>query len=197
MNDKSALLDSKIEDVNKIIKALFTTSNSVVCSTKFGPHSLVFLHLVSRISASVPVIWVDTGYNSRESIQFVQRAKSLIELNLHVFEPTDHVMRIPPGVDDEDHSAFSEEVKLAPFQKALGTLRATHWISSVRAYQTQHRQQLTATIKLSKQLTKVHPMLSWNEEDMNNYLERYELPKGPETFDPTKGDSFRECGLHL
>lgn len=197
MLDIAQDLDSKIIGANQLIEDLLKNNMSVACSTKFGRHSLVFLHLVSRISNSIPIIWIDTGYNHGQTIQFANHTKSLLELNLHVFHPRNHVMRIPPGIDDEDHASFTEEVKLAPFRRALITLDATHWVSSVRAYQTPHRHEFTTTKKMPNGLTKVHPMLAWSEEDMDRYLTRHKLPLGPEVFDPTKGDSFRECGLHL
>ncbi len=94
------------------------------------------------------------------------------------------------------HAEFVTQVKLQPFQKALKALQTTHWISSVRAYQTTNRRTLTTFTQLTDEITKVHPMLSWTEVQMEQYLALYKLPLGPETFDPTKGESFRECGLH-
>jgi phosphoadenosine phosphosulfate reductase len=196
MSIESVELNKIITGVTHLIGKLLVKRNSVVCSTKFGPHSLVFLHLINRISNSIPVIWVDTGYSRRETIEYAARVESLLGLNLHVFQSSNHVMRIPPELGDNDHYSFTKEVKLEPFKHALETLNATHWISSVRAYQTDYRQQLPTTMTLNNGLTKVHPMLTWTEGHMSSYLERYKLPLGPETFDPTKGDSVRECGLH-
>lgn len=196
MDAELAELDSKIEEAKKVIISIQDSKNTAICSTKFGPHSMVFLHLVNRLAEGIPVVWVDTGYNRRATLLFAEHAKSLLNLNLHTFHPENHAFRIPPGLNDAEHAAFTEEVKLTPFRSALNKLNATHWLSSVRAYQSPTRKDLHTHSRVNNHLTKVHPMLSWKEEHMIRYLERYKLPLGPESYDPTKGEAFRECGLH-
>lgn len=167
-----------------------------VVSTKFGSESATFLHLMNEAAPGIPVIWVDTGYNTRATCLFAEKLTALLQLNLHKFEPKDHTIIIPPALDDPDHGAFVQTVKIAPFKTALQTLHADAWFSSIRRYQTDHRQSLDTFDTAHSNVLKVSPMLHWTRETVACYGETNSLPVGPECFDPTKGLAFRECGLH-
>lgn len=189
-------LDEKIHQTRSIINGVLADQNNLIGSTKFGPDSLVFLHLITSIAPDMPIVWVDTGYNNRNTLAFVDEAKCHLALNLHRFEPVDHTIQIPPALGDPAHEAFKDMVKLDPFRKALIALNATHWISSVRAYQTPNRKTLPIIMPMPGQLTKVHPMLAWSAADVLDYRKLHQLPVGPDAYDPTKGDALGECGLH-
>lgn len=189
-------LAGRVHTTQSIIQDVLSMQNNVICSTKFGEDSLVFLHLVTRIEPNLPIVWVDTGYNNRHTLAFVDEAVSKLGLNLHRFEPEVHTMQIPPALDDPAHQAFKQIVKIDPFRKALETLGASYWLSSVRAYQTPNRKTLPTILKLPNQITKVHPMLNWSASNVLAYRKLHHLPLGPEAYDPTKGEALRECGLH-
>ena len=168
-----------------------------IVSSKFGPASAVFLHLITQRIPEIPVVHVQTGYESRATRAFVGQLTDHLGLNLRVFEPEGHTITIPPSLDDPDHAAFTEAVKIAPFQRALESLEADTWFSSIRRYQSKHRQAEPVFRTLQSGLLKVSPLLGWSEDTVTRYAKQHKLPTGPEAFDPTKGEAFRECGLHL
>ena len=45
-------------------------------------------------------------------------------------------------------------------------------------------------------IIKVSPFYHWTDQELDNYLNRYELPNEFTYFDPTKVLENRECGLH-
>ena len=45
-------------------------------------------------------------------------------------------------------------------------------------------------------LTKIAPLLDWTQEQLDAYIEEYDLPNEKNYFDPTKAEDRRECGLH-
>ena len=47
-------------------------------STSFGPNAALMLDLVSGIDASVPVVWVDTGYNLRDTYVVADKLMKLL-----------------------------------------------------------------------------------------------------------------------
>ena len=165
-------------------------------SAKFGPDSAVFLHLVTRRVPDIPVIRVETGYDTRETLRFVEALRERLALNLHVVRSETHVIRLPPALDDPDHASFTEEVKLAPFRRALERLGTDVWLSSVRRHQSDHRRTLEPFERMPNGTLKASPMLGWTPSDVALYARAHELPSGPPVFDPTKGKAFRECGLH-
>ena len=168
-----------------------------IVSAKFGPDAAVFLHLVTRRVPDIPVVRVETGYDTRATTDFVDELTDRLGLNLHVFRPENHTVTIPPALDDPAHAAFTETVKLEPFRRALGALGADVWLSSIRRYQSPHRETEPVFRTLPSGVLKVSPLLGWSAETVARYAAEHDLPTGPDAFDPTKGEPFRECGLHL
>jgi len=66
---------------------LQTFGDSFALTTSFGIQSAVLLHMVSRISAAIPVIWVDTGYLPAETYRYAETLCQLLKLNLQVAQP--------------------------------------------------------------------------------------------------------------
>jgi|GEM_PF-1021100 len=176
------------------------TARRPALSAKFGPESAVFLHLVTQRLPDIPVIRVETGYDTQATLRFVAELTERLRLNLKIFRPHAHLIRLPPALDEPDHAAFTDEVKLVPFREALAHLGVDVWLSSIRRYQSAHRRQVETFERLDtgapRGIMKVSPMLGWTPNDIRLYAEEHDLPTGPEVFDPTKGVAFRECGLH-
>lgn len=167
-----------------------------VVSTKFGPFSAVLLHMVGELAPGTPVVWVDTGYNTRATREFVIHLSDRLGIEPQVFTPRDHALAVPPALDDPAHAAFVEEVKLEPFRRALDRLGADAWLSAVRREQTAHRRTLEPFAEGPGGILKVSPLLEWTEGQMRRYARGRSLPIGPDCYDPTKGEPMRECGLH-
>ena len=165
-------------------------------STKFTENSAVFLHLACSIQPDLPVIWVDTGYNTRATVAFSRHVVDRLGLSLQVYRPDGHTIIMPPELDDPTHGVFTREVKLEPFKRALQDLQADAWLSSVERYQSVHRKILATFDAQSDGILKVSPLLDWTDDDVVRYRQDHDLPLGPLCFDPTKGESFRQCGLH-
>ena len=168
-----------------------------VVSSKFGPDSAVFLHFVTRAVPDVPVVRVETGYDTRATLRFVDELVGRLGLNLHVVRPEGHRIVLPPALDDPAHAAFAREVKIRPFERALRELGADVWLSSIRRHQSAHRGAEPAFRTLGSGVLKASPLLGWTPDTVARYAAEHGLPTGPEAFDPTKGEPFRECGLHL
>lgn len=168
-----------------------------IVSTKFSEESAVFLHLLTQIKADIPVVWVDTGYNTRATREFAKQLQQRLQLNLKTYRPLDHIITFPPALDDPEHAEFTQEVKIRPFQRALSELQADGWLSSIRRYQSAHRSGLSTFHTAADGILKVSPILEWTADTVSRYRQEHELPEGPACFDPTKGEPFRECGLHL
>ena len=168
-----------------------------VLSSKFGPDAAVFLHFVTRRAPDIPVVRVETGYDTRATTDFVAELTERLGLNLHVFRPEGHAVTLPPALDDPAHAGFVEEVKLEPFRRALARLDADVWLSSIRRYQSAHRAAEPVFRTLGSGVLKASPLLGWSADTVARYAAEHGLPTGPDVFDPTKGEPFRECGLHL
>lgn len=201
-------------------------AENLVVSTSFGIQSAVTLHLVSQVRPDIPVVWVDTGYLPQETYQYARTLTELLGLNLVVARATLSPAEMEAGYGRlweskrvEDLDLYDRIRKVEPMQRALDSLRATGWISGLRAAQTEHRQRLLR-VECKAGRYRIHPILSWTNRDVLYYMREHGLPQHPlfERGYTTVGDVHssrprraedvsdratrfhglkEECGLHL
>lgn len=173
-----------------------------VVSTNFRPGTATLLHLITRQCPRIPVLWVDTGYNTEETYRYAEQLTRVLDLNLEVYTPRVSAARRRaleggvPDLDDPRHAAFTAEVKLEPFQRALETLQPDVWFTGIRSEHNRHRQQLGVVSAGPRGTTRVAPLHRWTASEVHAYLVREGLPDYAGYLDPTKGEDHRECGLH-
>lgn len=173
------------------------------CSTSFGPFSAVTLHMATRLKPDIPVIWVDSGYGTPATYRFADELITLLGLQVTSVRPRrsrahrEAVDGPMPQPGDPGHAAFTEEVKLEPFDRAVRKVNGEVWITGIRAEETAERASMQPVSLARDGIIKVAPVLHWSSRQMHEYLKRHGLPNNFDYFDPTKGDDQRECGLHL
>jgi len=174
-----------------------------IATTSMGRNAAVMLHLVSQIDPAVPTIWVDTGYNLRDTYVVAERLIRDLNLNIHVYSPQmtserrNAIMGGIPTVDEaERHQAFTQQVKLEPFNRALAEFKPEIWLTGIRREETELRKSLDIVSLDGRGIVKVAPLFYWSEDDVEDYMARFNLPTCKHYFDPTKVHDGRECGLH-
>ena len=174
-----------------------------IVTTNFRPFEAVILHLVTQVKPDVPVVWMDNGYNTEATYRFVDEVTQRLKLNLHVYLPRrsrahrEAVEGATPALDDPRHQAFTEEVKLEPFTRALREMAPKVWFTALRATDTAVRAQMEPVSLNPDGLIKVAPLLHWSSKELHDYCKAHDLPNNFDYVDPTKGEDNRECGLHL
>lgn len=173
----------------------------LILTTNFRPLSVALLHLVTRIKPDIPVLWVDSGYNTVATYQFVDELTAKLGLNLHVYKPRTAAVRDPrarpaiPDIGTPAHANFTRSVKLEPFERALDEWRPDYWITGIRHDQTDYRRSLDIVTTGPHGVVRVAPLFYWSEVDVEGYIYDHELADYDDYFDPTKGPDNRECGL--
>lgn len=173
------------------------------CSSSFGPFSAVTLHMATRLQPRIPVIWIDSGYGTAAMYRYVDELTALLKLNLHIVRPRrsrahrEAAEGPLPEVGSPGHAAFTEEVKLEPFDRAVREVGGEVWITGIRAEETAERARMQPVSLARDGILKVAPVLNWNARQMHEYLKHHRLPNNFDYFDPTKVEDRRECGLHL
>ena len=175
----------------------------LIASTSFSPNAAVMLHLLVQARPDIPVIWVDSGYNTRDTYLVAEQLIERLDLNIHVYSPRmtaarrDALMGIPmPGDDEQLHREFTRQVKLEPFGRALADFQARIWLSGIRREETDFRKTLDVLSRDHRGILKVAPIFYWSEERIEQYMAEHDLPSCKKYFDPTKVADNRECGLH-
>ena len=205
-------LDLDLESVNAqlrtmtpqdIIRWALGLGRTTIATTSMGRNAAVMLHLVREVDKTLPTIWVDTGYNLRDTYVVAERLIRDLEINIHVYSPQmtserrNAIMGGIPTVDEEErHQDFTRQVKLEPFDRALQDFAPELWLTGIRQEETEHRKTLDIVSVDARGIVKVAPIFYWSEDDVEAYMAQHQLPTCRHYFDPTKVQDGRECGLH-
>lgn len=187
---------AKVEGAQRVIELAMLHSQRPIVTSKFGPDSAVFLHLVTSVTPTIPVVWVDTGFNSKETLRFKDELTDQFQLNLRAYKAKSHPFVSPPSANTSDFDEFVQAVKIMPFRSALSDLTPGLWLSSLRRYQTKHRAAMSSFERISPSLLKVSPLIDWDSENIEHYRKSHQLSVGPVCIDPTKIYTNLECGMH-
>ena len=191
------------QDPEALIRWSLAQGNQPIVTTNFRPFEAVILHMVASQRPDIPVVWMDHGYNTDATYRFADALVKRLDLNLISYLPKrtrahrEAVEGPAPGIDDPRHAAFTEEVKLEPFNRALREMAPDVWFTALRAEDTPERARMLPVSRNADGLLKIAPLLQWTARELYQYLQRHDLPNEFDYFDPTKVEAKRECGLHL
>ena len=198
-------VNARLRDASpqQVVRWALDLQRPTIATTSMGRNAAAMLHLVSEIDSKLPTIWVDTGYNLRDTYIVAERLIRDLQLNIHVYSPQmtserrNAIMGGIPTVDEEErHREFTRQVKLEPFDRALAEFRPEVWLTGIRREETEHRKTLDIVSVDARGILKVAPLFYWSEEQVEDYMEQQQLPSCRHYFDPTKVQDGRECGLH-
>ncbi len=220
----AAYLDSRYGDGSpeKVIEgALKHLGDRFAIVSSFGSRSAVLLHLASKVSKDIPVLFLDTGKLFGETKRF--RDDLSVELGL-----TD-VRTIHPdpnkiGKHDPKGHLWTENTnkccfyrKVAPLEDALQGFDG--WASGRKRFQGGVRS-LLSQFEAGDGRVKVNPLALWIKDDVSAYIDANNLPRHPlvaegyasigcmpctqpiktgenERAGRWRGQSKTECGIHL
>ena len=191
------------QDAPALVEWALSLGLPSIVTTNFRPYEAVILHLVTQARPDVPVVWMDNGYNTEATYRYADEVSRLLKLNLRIYLPRrsrahrEAVDGPVPALDDPRHAAFTEEVKLEPFARALREMAPKVWFTALRATDTAVRAQMQPVSINPDGLIKVAPLLHWSSKELHEYCTQHGLPNNFDYVDPTKGEEQRECGLHL
>ena len=208
---------------NRVRWAVAEFGDKLILTTSFGIQSAVMLHLASRVAPEIPVVFIDTGYLFPETYRFAQELTKRLKLNLKTYTPRRSAAqqeaiegkRWEQGLDGL--KAYNFENKVEPMDRAVRELGATAWLAGLRRSQASTREAL-GFVQVQNKITKIHPILDWDNRTVHRYLTEHGLPYHPlwdngyvsvgdwhssaplqpgMTEEQTRfGGLKRECGLH-
>ena len=206
MNMDLEKLNQQLKDLDpvEIVRWATGLDKPVIATTSFAPNAAAMLHVITQADDTIPVVWVDSGYNVPDTYRVAEVIIDKLKPNMQIYIPQWTAERrnaimggIPhPDDDPEVHEEFTRQVKLEPFQKALDDLQPEVWVSGIRREETEFRKGLDILSIDNRGILKVAPFFYWSEEQVQDYMDTNALPSCRHYFDPTKVEDGRECGLH-
>lgn len=212
-----------VSAADRVRRAVDAFGDGLILSTSFGIQSAVMLHLATQVRPDIPVVFIDTGYLFPETYRFAAELTGRLKLNLKTYAPLRTAARQEAldgrrweqGLDGL--KAYNFENKVEPMDRAVRELGATAWLAGLRRAQASTREKLEF-VQVQKKITKIHPILDWDNRTIHRYLTEHGLPYHPlwehgyvsvgdwhssaplqpgQTEEQTRfGGLKRECGLH-
>ncbi len=171
----------KFEEIDKQLKKYKEEGKKLFSTSSFQTHSLVMLHIISRIDNSIPVYFLNTGYHFPETVAFKDQVAN--EFGLEVKEvkssmprymQKDHEGRLL-FTSDPDHCCYIN--KTAPTEHLLRNHDI--WINGVRADQSAVRKSMKSEQPAPFDSLRFHPMLDWSIKEIYTYIREHNLPRHP------------------
>ncbi len=220
------LSDEELADVSKRLEVLpiVEAANGAISWVveTFGSRYAVadsfqdvaLIDLVIKVDPNAEFIFLDTDYHFPETLAFVERLRKLWNLNLTVTRPSVGREESPCG-----SPRCCELRKVVPLNAALAGHDA--WLTGLKRVDTPERADAPIVAWDSQRnMVKVNPLVTWTDEDVEDYLHAQELPLHPLTYvgyvsigcAPTTqpiasghhpregrwpGSDKTECGLHV
>lgn len=167
-------IKGKIADYRERGLRIFTTSS-------FQTHSIVLLHIISRIDKSIPVYFINTGYLFPKTIEYKDQVADLFGLSIVDLAPTvpKHLQKDIDGnllfASNPDFCCHIN--KVMPMDSLLPQFDV--WINGVRADQTAVRSAMSEEEKAPHGVIRYHPMLAFTKQEIYRYIKEYNLPRHP------------------
>lgn len=179
MSGDHAVWAQKADAVEALLRFLFRAyEGRAALSASFGGGGVVLAHMVSRIDARVPVLFLDTGFHFPETIAFKERFAQ--RYGLRVVDLSTARDATPGHLYRTDPDGCCRIRKVEPMQRALADFDV--WITALRREQSEARRSLGVIEEQAidgKSILKVMPLAHWSRRNVEEYLAAHEVPSHP------------------
>jgi phosphoadenosine phosphosulfate reductase len=149
-------------------------------AASFGKDSTVLLHMMRAIRPDLDVVYLNTGYDFPETVEFIRRLER--EWKLHLVEFTPRI-----SVEEQERTLGADLYrtdpgrccgirKVEPMARALRYYDA--WITGLRRDETEHRKGIRV-VEVADELVKVNPLAAWTADDVWHYIKSNGVPYNP------------------
>jgi len=179
--------------------------------------------MISKIAPRTPISFIDTGYHFPETLLFVEKIQKLLQLD--IVKINSEIPKINQlntkglllySTDPDSCCHINKVLPQKFFLKDYDV-----WVSGIRRDQTTNRRSFMPIEETTDGVLRVHPMLDWNLQMINDYIDCHELPRHPMDQNSClsigcmpctnlkntqlehgrdqrwEGQTKTECGLHL
>jgi phosphoadenosine phosphosulfate reductase len=226
---KEDLLEVKVEAAFSLLTSIQRDYAPACFACSFGVEDMVLADLIYRYAPAIEIFTLDTGRLPQETYDVIQKVEERYGRAVKIYFP--EAQAVESYVEKNGPNGFYASVdlrkeccrirKVEPLKRALAGKKA--WITGVRREQAVTRKDLPLLEwDAEHKLQKFNPLIDWMEDDVWDYVRRFELPYNalhdqgyasigcaPCTRAITMGEDVRagrwwwedsatkECGLHI
>jgi phosphoadenosine phosphosulfate reductase len=139
-------------------------------------------HLAGRAVPGVRVVFLDTGYHFAETLGTRDWIASVLPVTIVDVRPeltvAEQDVEYGPALHDRDPDRCCDMRKVQPLARTLAGYSA--WGSGVRRDESPTRTNTKLIDWDAKRgMIKVNPLAAWTQDDVDAYIERYQIPVNP------------------
>ena len=219
-------MDALIKDLNQRYRDLTVdervaqlykdfANEEVMLTSSFATNSALLLHLFSTLAPWQKVLFIDTGFHFRETMEYKVDLTRLYDLKVQDIRAEDwkHEFTVKDQTWKNDPDFCCSINKVEPLEEAKKDHKV--WVSGLMRWQTEHRADLDV-FEYRGGIIKFYPLIDVTKEQREEYIRDHNLPFHPLvsegyasvgcTHCTSKGDDRSgrwvdkpksECGLHL
>ncbi|MBD2314943.1 phosphoadenosine phosphosulfate reductase [Desertifilum sp. FACHB-1129] len=179
-----------------------------------------------KSTTPVPVIFLDTLYHFPETLNLVDQAKAVYNLDLRVYKVPEvdtreaFAQKFGEALWDTDIEKFHHITKIEPLQRGLDELNTVAWITGRRRDQAPTRATMPIVERDAKGRLKVNPLANWTRKESWAYAFEHDVIYNPlhdqgypsigdepittkvqdgedERAGRWRGSGKTECGIHI
>ncbi len=201
----------------------------LIQTSAFNVDDLVITDLLYRDlkpAKRVPVLFLDTLYHFPQTLELVDRAKEIYNLDLQTYKTPNVNSRAEfaalygDALWDKDILKFHEITKIEPLKRGLNELNTIAWITGRRRDQAVTRAEMPVLEQDGEGRLKVNPLASWTRNQSWAYATEHKMIYNPlhdqgypsigdepittpvgegedERAGRWRGSEKTECGIHL
>jgi phosphoadenosine phosphosulfate reductase len=184
---------------DEVIKWAAQTFGSRICITS-SMTDAVIIHLVSRLTPGIDVLFLDTGYHFAETIGTRDAVSAVYPVNVVNVTPATTVAEqdaeLGPKLYGRNPDLCCYLRKVVPLEKALGPYDA--WITGVRKDETDSRS-TTGVVQWDskRQMVKVNPIVDWSQEQVDTYIAEQGVLVNPLVYDGYPSIGCQTCTMRV
>jgi phosphoadenosine phosphosulfate reductase len=157
----------------------------IAVASAFQSEGIVTMHLATQIRRSIPILFLETGYQFAETLAFKERLTERLGLNVvdlyGAYTVERQTKEFGPRLYERDPEQCCELNKVRPMFEALRGYDG--WITALRRDSSPTRANAPFVdqyeIEPGRWMVKVNPMASWSHQQVWDYLEEHDLPHNP------------------
>ncbi|MFB2768462.1 phosphoadenosine phosphosulfate reductase [Pelatocladus sp. BLCC-F211] len=158
----------------------------LVQTSAFNVDDMLITDILYReLKHPAPVIFLDTLFHFRESLELVEKAKQVYDLDLKVYKIPDvdtreaFVAKYGDELWDKDIAQFHHLTKIEPLQRGLAELNTVAWITGRRRDQAATRANMPIFEIDGNGRMKINPLANWTRKKTWGYVAEHGIIYNP------------------
>ncbi len=150
--------------------------------SSFGAESAVLLHMAAEIDPSIPVLFLDTGHQFGQTLDYRKVLSARLGLtDVRDLRPAfqDLALKDPKAdLYKTDTDGCCDIRKVQPLDRALRE-HFDAWITGRKRFQASTRASLPVVERGEGDKIKFNPLANWSKADLDAYVAEHDLPPHP------------------